>query len=113
MENIKAKKELYRKQYELLTLVKHKVSGEKQLRSVSRIALNNVFMSDYFEELKKLPELEREVLLRWFDEEGYPSMTAQEIGEELNITPDKVLRLKENALVRLKSSKKLQSYNKD
>ena len=72
--------------------------------------INNLFLEDYYKALQGLPHLEREVLLRYFDSNGVHSMTAKEIGEELNITPNKVYKLKRQGLDRLSNNIVIQSY---
>lgn|GEM_PF-6028690 len=74
-------------------------------------ALNNVFLEDYYESLNQLPEIERQVLLKYFDEFGIHSMTAKEIGAELDITESQVYKVKRKALEKLSKNPKLQNYN--
>ena len=82
-------------------------------QSTEEEALNNVFLQDYYQALENLPELEREVLKRYFDENGIHSMRAKEIGAELDITEKKVYQVKTKALKLLSKNHKLQGYNEE
>lgn len=98
---------------ELLTLL---VAGRNRGKihqinvSLEDEALNNVFLNDYYIAVNELPELERDVLLRYYDELGYHNMSAKEIGAELGISETKVYNVKTRALKKLSDNKKLQSY---
>ena len=78
--------------------------------TVEEEVFNNLFMSDYYKELENLTKLEREVLLKYYDENGQHSVTAKEISSELGITVDKVYKVRTRALKKLQNSKIMQSY---
>lgn len=102
---------LYGSDDELFELLKSGKDSRRQIKmTLEEEVLNNLFLSDYYSELELLPKLEREVLLRYFDENGQHSMTAKSIGKELEITSAKVYKLKDSGLKRLSKSKKLQAY---
>lgn len=71
---------------------------------------SNLFLHDYYEALEELPSLEKEVLIRYYDQDGRHSTKAKDIAEELNITEKKVYALKDRGLSRLRKNKKMQSY---
>lgn len=76
-------------------------------------ALDNLFLEDYHTSLNDLQELEREVLLKYFDENGVHSMTAKEIGAELGIPQGQVYKVKTKALKKLRKNPKMQSYKEN
>jgi len=81
--------------------------------SVEEEAENDAFLEDYYEALSNLPEEEREVLLRYFNEDGIHSMKAEDIASELGISKSRVYKIKAKALKRLSKNPKLQSYNEE
>jgi len=72
---------------------------------------SNLFLDDYYKALEDLPELERQVLLMWFDENGTHTMKAKEIGSELGITENRVCKVKSLALKRLRENETIKAYN--
>lgn len=107
---------LYGNDSELLSLINNGRSEDKWNYSTNISmedeVLNNLFLLDYYEELDKLPEIERQVLLKSFDENGMPYMKTKEIVAELGITKNQFYSVKTKALKRLSQNPKLQSYNK-
>lgn len=98
----------------MLLLTSHKRNWSHYInQSTEEEAISNAFMQDYYQALENLPELEKEVLKRYFDENGIHSIGAKEIGAELGITERKVYQIKTKALKRLSKNTKLQSYNED
>ncbi len=81
--------------------------------SVEEEALNNVFLEDYYEALNNLSDLEKQVLLKYFDENGVHSKKAKEIGTELEITQGEVYKIKTKALKKLSRNPILQNYNEE
>ena len=73
----------------------------------------SMFLEDYRKALLELTDVERNVLMQWFDEDGLHTAGAKEIGENLGITPKKVYREKEKALKKLASNPIMQSYNEE
>lgn len=71
------------------------------------------FVEDYYNALEELPGLEKEVLIRYYDEDGRHFTKAKDIAEELGITESKVYSLKKKALNRLSKNPILQSYLED
>lgn len=110
--NIKSNIELlYAEDLELFILLNDNKERNRTFAfPVEEEALSNLFMQDYYKELDKLTNLEREVLLRYFDSLGQHSVTAKEIGNDLGITPAKVYKEKDKALKKLQNSKIMQSY---
>jgi len=102
---------------ELLILMNSGRSKDKWHRfnylSVEDEALNNIFLEDYYKALRKLPKLESQVLLKYFDENGVHSMKAKEISAELDITEKQVYKIKTKALKRLSKDDKLKSYKEE
>lgn len=98
----------------MLLLTTHRGNWSHNInQSTEEEALGNVFMQDYYQALENLSELEKEVLKRYFDENGIHSIGAKEIAAELGITERKVYQIKIKALKRLSKNTKLQSYNED
>ena len=73
----------------------------------------SMFLEDYQAALLELTDIERNVLLAWFDENGVHAAGAKEIGESLGITSKKVYREKEKALKKLAKNPIMQSYNEE
>lgn len=73
----------------------------------------SMFLEDYHNALLELTDVERNVLMQWFDEDGLHTAGAKEIGESLGITPKKVYREKEKALKKLAKNQIMQSYNEE
>ena len=53
-----------------------------------------MFLQDYYKVLTELPQLEREVLLRYYIEYGIHDITAKIIGKELGISETQVYKVK-------------------
>jgi len=79
--------------------------------SAEEEALINLFSHDYCEALETLPEMEADVMRRYFDANGNHCSTAKEVGKQLGLTDKKVYRLKEKALSLLRTNPKLISYH--
>jgi len=101
----------------LLTLINSDEAKGKWNSAISfsteEEALNNIFLDDYHQSLSQLPEMERQVLERYFDELGIHSEKVKEIGKDLGITPNKVYKVKSKALTRLRNDPIMQSYLED
>jgi len=75
--------------------------------------INNLFLEDYYVALDELSEIEKQVLLSYYDINGIHSKTAKEIGSELSISERQVYNVKTRALRKLSQNRKLQEYNKN
>ena len=84
--------------------------SKRTVLSTEEQAIIDDFLTTYYQALDTLPTLEKEILLRWFDEEGKHQCTAQEIGKELGIPPRKVYQLKEKGLHHLASNPNISAY---
>lgn len=73
--------------------------------------IGNLFLEDYYRELSKLDDIQRDILLNWFDQNGVHATSARDIATKLGITPNKVYKEKAKALRKLASSEVLKSYN--
>lgn len=79
--------------------------------SLEEEVINNLFLKDYYAALDELTEIEKQVLLNYYDVNGIHSKTAKEIGEELCISERKVYNIKTRALKKLSFNSKLKGYN--
>ena len=104
---------LYSDDPELILLLDDKQSNNSRSKIIEteEVALQNVFMSDYYEALLELPELERSVLQLYYDENGQHSRTAKDISQELGISPAKVYQKKNSGLKKLRCNPKMVAYN--
>lgn len=68
------------------------------------------FLSTYYEALEELTPLQKEILLKCYDEEGNRSYQVSEIAESLGIKQNEVRNEKEKAKRKLRKNQKLKSY---
>lgn len=104
---------LYCDDPELILLIdeKQRNNSRSKIMETEEAALQNMFMSDYYEALLELPELERKVLSLYYDKNGQHSKTAKDISQELGISPAKVYQKKNNGLKKLSRNSKMIAYN--
>lgn len=86
-------------------------NGTRQsILSVEDEALQSVFLSDYYNALLQLPEIQGNVLKLYFDENGERGKRASEIASELGISEARVYKEKDKALRKLRTNPKMISY---
>lgn len=84
--------------------------SRQSILSVEDEALQSVFLTDYYNALLQLPEIQGNVLKLYFDENGERGKRAGEIASELGISESRVYREKDKALRKLRTNPKMLSY---
>lgn len=83
------------------------------VRTIADEAITNIFLEKYHDTLDNLPEMERKVMGLYYDEYGCHSMTASNIGKQLNICETQVYKLKRSAIQRLQKDPTMISFYKE
>lgn len=111
LENIKENFYLlYNNDPELVDLLLERDRTKRRRENVEEEVLDNLFLEDYCRALESLSELERKIMLMYYDELGYNKMTTKGIANELGVTPSKVKYERAKALRKLRNNKILLSY---
>lgn len=100
---------LYDDDPELVDLLLEKDKSRNRRLTVEEV-FNNLFLEDYYEALKDLDDLQREILELYYDENGCSPLTLKEVADVLGISISKVKTEKAKALKKLRKNEKLLSY---
>lgn len=101
---------LYNDDPELIDLLLEKDKSRNRRLTVEEEVFNNLFLEDYYEALKDLDDLQREILELYYDENGCSPLTLKEVADVLGISISKVKTEKAKALKKLRKNEKLLSY---
>lgn len=101
---------LYDDDSELVDLLLEKDKSRNRRLTVEEEVFNNLFLEDYYEALKDLDDLQREILELYYDENGCSPLILSEVADILGISISKVKTEKAKALKKLRKNEKLLSY---
>ena len=79
-------------------------------RALEDKVIGDTFRADYNSCLLELDKLERDVLTRWYDENGKHSYSAEEIAKELGIEKKEVYKTKRLAIKHVRNNPRMQKY---
>lgn len=83
---------------------------KKRQLTVEEEVINYLFLEDYYQALEELSDLEKEIMLMYYNNDGCSNLTLKEVADILGISLDKVKREKAKALKKLQKNEKLLSY---
>lgn len=101
---------LYSDDEKFLELIDEQQSKKIGRKTLEEEVCDNEFLRVYYEALEELTPLQREILLKSYDEEGNRSYQVSEIAESLGINKSEVKKEKEKAKRKLRKNQKLKSF---